>query len=397
MVAVGLQSRDLQYVALLFALFVLPKVLLRWRIPSAITSLALGVAAGPVAGLFHEDGTVGLLSTLGIVALFLLAGLHVNVTELRREGRVLLGHVGFQLATLVLVGLAAARTFGLEGRSALLAALAIVTPSGGFILDSLGSLPVTEKQRFWIRSKAIATELVALAVLFITLQSTTAARLSLSTLILVSLIFVLPLAFRLFASVILPFAPRSEFAFLVMVAVLCAFATRELGVYYLVGAFVVGLTAQRFRLRLPAMTSDKMLHALEAFASLFIPFYFFHAGLELRSGDLTGRSLSVGGILLAVGLPLRIAVVALHRRLTFRESLRDSLPVSLPLLPTLVFTLVIAGILRERFQAPDSLVGGLVVYAVLNTLLPGLVLRQPAPEFGAIPDTADPRGVGRLP
>lgn len=379
--AVGIQSRDVQYVGLLFALFVLPRVLLRWRVPSAVTSLALGAGAGLGGGLFHGDDTVGLLSTLGIVALFLLAGLHVNLAELRAGLRVLLGHVGFQMGSLLLVGLAAASAFGIEGRSALLVALALLTPSAGFILDSLEALPVGPHHRYWIRSKAIATELVALAVLFFTLQSTTASRLSLSTLILVALIFLLPVAFRLFARLVLPFAPRSEFAFLVMVAVASAFVTKELGVYYLVGAFVVGLTAQRFRQRLPGMTSEKMLHAVEAFASLFIPFYFFHAGLELKAEDLAADSLLVGVVLLAVCLPLRVGMVALHRRLTLHESLRESLPISLPLLPTLVFTLVIAGILRERFDAPPALVGGLVVYAIVNTLFPGLVLRQPTPDF----------------
>jgi len=376
-----LKSSDLHYVVLLFSLFILPRVLLRWRLPSALTSMGLGVAAGLGAGLFLHDKTVGLLSTLGIVALFLLAGLHINLTELRREGRILLVHVGFQLTTLVVVGFAAMRAFGIDLRGGLLVALAVVTPSAGFILDSLATLPLTDQQRFWVRSKTIATELVALAVLFFTVQSTAAGQLSIATLVLLALIFLLPVAFRMFASIILPFAPKSEFAFLVIVAVVSAFATKELGVYYLVGAFVVGLTAQRFRERLPAMTSETMLHALESFASLFIPFYFFHAGLELRGEDLTGRALLVGGAFLVVGLPIRIGVVALHRRLAFGESLKESLRVGLPLLPTLVFTLVIAAILRDRFGAPEHIVGGLVVYAAVNTLLPGLVLRQPPPEF----------------
>ncbi|MBK7092132.1 MAG: hypothetical protein IPH59_10520 [bacterium] len=66
-----------------------------------------------------------------------------------------------------------------------------------------------------------------------------------------------------------------------MLAVVCAFVTRELGVYYLVGAFVAGVAAQRFREELPAMASEQMLHAVELFASVFVPFYFFNAGLHL--------------------------------------------------------------------------------------------------------------------
>ena len=93
------------------------------------------------------------------------------------------------------------------------------------------------------------------------------------------MIGLLPVLFHLFAARIVPHAPKSEFAFLILVAVVCAFVTRELGVYYLVGALVVGMAAQRFRVHLPAMASENMPHAVESFASLFVPFCFFHAGL----------------------------------------------------------------------------------------------------------------------
>lgn len=70
------------------------------------------------------------------------------------------------------------------------------------------------------------------------------------------MVVLLPPVFRAFAIVIAPFAPKTEFTFLVLVALLCALITRELGVYYLVGAFVVGLTAVRLRKELPALSSE---------------------------------------------------------------------------------------------------------------------------------------------
>jgi Kef-type K+ transport system membrane component KefB len=167
--------------------------------------------------------------------------------------------------------------------------------------------------------------------------------------------------------------------------VLCAIVTRELGVYYLVGAFVVGMAAQNFRTHLPAMASDQMLHAVEAFASLFVPFYFFHAGLALRPEDFGWQGLLAGGVFLAIGIPLRVFLVSVQRRTLHAESWRESLRISVPLLPTLVFTLVLVGILRERFGAPPWLVGGLVVYTIVNTMIPGLFLRAPTPDFAALP------------
>jgi Kef-type K+ transport system membrane component KefB len=374
-------SGELSYVLLLFGLFVLPRFLQRYRIPSAITSLALGATLGMGFGLFVHDPTVALLSTFGIVALFLFAGLDSEVDELRRETRILVEHLIIRLLMLATAAWLVDRAFGLGARPAVLVALALVTPSAGFILESLDRLAVSERERFWIRSKAVASELVALGVLFVTLQSTSATRLGLSALVLVGMIVLLPVLFETFARRIVPHAPKSEFAFLVMLAVACAYATRELGVYYLVGAFVVGMAAQEFRERLPALASEKMLDAIESFASLFVPFYFLHAGLPLRREDFGLDALITGAAFLLTALPLRVAVTAVHRKLRLGETLAAGVRVGVSILPTLVFTLVLAQILRERFAVPRVVFGGLIVYAVVNTMIPGLLLKLPPPEF----------------
>ncbi len=379
--ALGALPPELGYIILLFALFVVPRFLQRWRLPGAITSLGLGAAAGLGAGLFQDDPTVHLLSTLGIVALFLFAGLDVDFAELRREAGFLAQHVLVQLLLLGGATFALARVLALEVRPAALVALALLTPSTGFILDSLGRFGLDPHERFWVRSKAIATELVALAALFVILQSTTAGRLALTSLVLALLLAMLPFVFRAFATGIAPHAPRSEFAFLLMVGVLAAYVTRLLGMYYLVGAFVVGVTAQRFRGRFPAFASEPMLHALEVFASFFVPFYFFGAGLDLHSADFGLDSVLLGLVFLGVAFPVRVGVVALHRRLVLREPLARGARVALPLVPTLVFTLVLAAILRDRYAVPPMVFGGLIVYTLLDTVLPGLVLHVPAPAY----------------
>jgi Kef-type K+ transport system membrane component KefB len=372
---------ELIYVLLLFALFVVPKALERFRVPTAVTAFALGAASGLGLHWFEGDHTVELLSAFGIVSLFLFAGLDVDLHELRNHSRVLLQHLALRLAGLAAVAYGVATLFALEPRPAALVALALLTPSTGFILDSLDGLGLGERERFWVRSKAIATELLALAVLFITLQSTTLLRLALSALVLAAMVALLPRLFRLFATAVAPFAPKSEFAFLVMVAIACALVTRELGVYYLVGAFVVGMAAQQFREHLPTVGTEKMLHAVEAFASFFVPFYFFHAGLELRREDFGGPALLAGLLFVVLLVPARILLVWLPRLSTLRESFGQALRVSVPMLPTLVFTLVIVHILRERFAAPAEVLGGLVLYALATTVLPSILVRVPPPDF----------------
>ncbi len=376
-------SDELQYLLVVVGLFIVPRVLQRLRIPSAITSVGLGALLGMGFGLFHADGVMPLLSTLGIVSLFLFAGLEVELGELRRGLAVTLGHLALQSVLLGLGTWFLGAQFGLGWRSALLMALAILTPSTGFILDSLASFGLSEQQRFWVKTKAISSELLALGALFVVVQSTSATDLAVSTAALTAVVVVLPWVFQGFATLILPYAPKSEFAFLVILALICAYVTRHLGVYYLVGAFVVGVTAVRLRKRLPELASERLLVGIELFASFFIPFYFFKAGLHLEPRYFTLEALLLGLAFVVVAVPLRVGTVALYRKLALREPLRDGGRVGLSLVPTLVFSLVLAEILRDRYALPPQLFGALVVFALVNTALPGLILRSAPAELQA--------------
>ena len=91
---------ELDYVILLFALFVLPRVLQRYRLPATVTSVALGAIAGPGWGLFPQDRTVALFAVLGIVSLFLFAGLELDFAEVRQGARILAQHLGLGVAAL---------------------------------------------------------------------------------------------------------------------------------------------------------------------------------------------------------------------------------------------------------------------------------------------------------
>jgi Kef-type K+ transport system membrane component KefB len=282
--------------------------------------------------------------------------------------------------------------FDLEPRPAVVLALALFTPSTGFILDSLPGFGLSAAHQRWVKDHAISTEFLALGALFVAVQSESLQTLGLATGALAAMVFVLPVVFRAFANVVLPYAPRSEFAFLVILALACAYLTRQLGVYYLVGAFVVGVTAVRLRKRLPALASERMLVGIELFASFFIPFYFFKAGLHLDRHSFTLRTVGLGLALVAVVVPVRVLVVAVLRHATLGDGARDGTRVGVSLVPTLVFTLVLADILKIRYDVGPELFGALIVYALVNTTIPGLVLKAPAVEFTApeAPREGDP-------
>jgi Kef-type K+ transport system membrane component KefB len=376
-------SQEVQYLLVVVGIFIVPRVLQRFRLPSAITCLALGAALGMGAHMFHDDQTVPLLATFGIVSLFLFAGLEVDFAEIRKGLRVVVGNLLVQSVLLGAVAFAVHQVFDLAVRPSLIFALAVVTPSTGFILDSLAGFGLDAERQAWVKTKAISTEILALAVLFFTVQSGNGVSLAISSGALLLMIVALPFLFRIFVRFVLPFAPKSEFSFLLIVAVVCAALTKRLGVYYLVGAFVVGVTAVQLRKELPALASDRLQHAVEFFASFFIPFYFFKAGLHLERRYFGWPSIGLGLTFVGIAVPVRVAVVAIHRRLSLREPFRVSSRVALSLVPTLVFTIVLAGILHDQYKLPDELYGALLVFTLVNTMLPGLILKTPPPEFDA--------------
>lgn len=367
---------EIQYVLVIFGLFIVSRYIQRYKLPSAITCLGLGVLFGMELGIFQEKETVKVFAVLGIVAMFLFAGMEIKFEELRKAGSVIVQHLVIQAISITGASYIIIRALELQLRPALLIALAVMTPSTGFILDSLPGLPVSDDERFWIKSKAIATEILALLILFFILQSASISTMATSIGVMAIMIVALPLLFKGFAAKILPYAPKTEFAFLIIIALICAAITKKLGVYYLVGAFLVGIVQQQVRTKVPALDSPNILHAVDFFAGFFIPFYFFQAGLSLRPDNFTLESLKIAGILLATVIPFRVGTVALHRRISLGEAFGKGMRTGTALLPTLVFTLVLAGILKESFSGGPELVGGLVIFTIVNTMIPAFVLKK---------------------
>jgi len=371
-------TSNIAYLCLIFALIVIPRALQRFRLPAPLSSMALGMAAASLLGNGYHDATLILLSTLGISSLFLFAGLEVDLENLKRGWLQLLGHLLVRAATLISVSWLTIRYAGYTWNIALLLALALLTPSTGFILESLPRLGLSDDERYWVGIKATGGEIMALLVVFLVLQSGSVVQLTASSAAIIVMIFGMPIIFRWLMRLVVPYAPGSEFSLLVMVGLVAAYLTDKLGVHYLVGAFIAGFIARLLRRRMPRLASHENLRAIQLFASFFVPFYFFDVGMGVPAAAMSWRALTLGVVLTAVALPARIASVWLQRRIIHGETRTASLKVAIALTPTLIFTLVLAAILHERFHISDALYGGLLVYAALSTLLPFLLLSKDA-------------------
>ncbi|MFW5432163.1 MAG: cation:proton antiporter [Methylophilaceae bacterium] len=365
------------YLAIVFILLVFPRALQKFRIPAPITCFALGMITVFGIADYSHDITLSFLAALGISSLFLFAGLEVDMHDLKKGFWPLLSHLFIRC--LVIFGFTWLGMHYLQYsvQVAGLIALALLTPSTGFILESISALDLDDNEIFWVKSKAIAGELLALLLLFIFLKSGSVSDLGTSSGVLIAIAFGLPLLFMFLGRIVIPFAPGSEFSLLIMVGLIAAYLTKELGVYYLVGAFFTGLAARQLREKMPTLASDDNLHAVQLFASFFVPFYFFYSGMKVPNGAMQWESLWIGLAITAVVLPLRVGTVALQRIHVNKDHVKSSFDIAIALAPTLIFTLVIASILHQKFGISDTLYGGLLVYAGITTILPSFTLNKP--------------------
>lgn len=369
-------SSQVLYLAIVFILLVFPRALQKYRIPAPLTCFALGMITVFAVADYSNDTTLSFLAALGISSLFLFAGLEVNMQELRKGFWPLLNHLFVRCLAISGFTWVGIYYFDLSIQVSGLVALALLTPSTGFILESISGLDLTESEAFWVKSKSIAGELLALLLLFMFLKSGSYHDLGSSAAVLIAIAFGLPLLFIFLGRIVIPFAPGSEFSLLIMVGLIAAYLTKQIGVYYLVGAFFTGLAARQLQERMPTLASDENLHAVQLFASFFVPFYFFYSGMKVPSGALQLESLWIGLAMTAVLLPFRIGTVAMQRIYVNKDTVKSSFDVAIALTPTLIFTLVIATILLEKFGISDTLFGGLLVYAAITTILPSFILKK---------------------
>lgn len=368
-------STELLYVALIFGLFVVPKIFERFLIPSAITAFLMGM-------LFHHyklvesDAGINLLGMLGITSLFLFAGLEVEFENLKENAKMLIFQVLGNVVLLILSVLFANHFLDLNLRQAIIFSLAILTPSSGFIINFLNSNIIDNHQKDWIKTVAIGVELIALIILFFVLKSESVLSLSISLVQLILLIFALPVIFRIFARLILPFAQGTEAAFFLMLATIFGYLTKKLGIYYLFGSFIVGISINRFKGMFPAMQIDELLKSLRLFSSFFIPFYFFSSGQKVDPNLFSFSALSLALGLFVIIMISKAIFGFLMRYMIVKNGVKDALMVSLGGMPTLIFGLVLANILKSEFNLADNIYAALLLNTILLSIVPTFIMKK---------------------
>lgn len=365
-------DRELLYVIFVCALLIVPRWLQRFRLPAPLACFAGGMLLALLLP-GHKSDLIHFAAVLGIASLFLFAGLEVNLAELLAQRGPLLRYLCVRSVAIAASTWLASWLLDLPWQPALLIALAVLTSSTGFIIDSLDRFAMDTRERFWVTNQAIAGELLALACMFVALQSDSVVSMAAGSATLLALVVAVPLAYRALARWVLPHAPGSEFSLLIQIGIVAAFVTDRLGVEYLLGAFIAGLAARQLQSRLPGFASEHNVTAIKLFSSFFVPFYFFRNGAQVPWSAFNLQALLIG-LALSLVIPLRIGAVWWQLRRQGLAPLQCQ-RIAVSLAPTLIFTLVLAHILHTRFQLSDAWYAGLLIYAAINTLLPSLLLK----------------------
>ena len=368
-------THDLEYLALFSFVLIFPKVLLRYQIPSGITALFIGVVAAYFDPKLKTDQLFKFLSQIGITSLFLFAGLEIEIKELKENRSYIFKYLIQSFIILGFMSFGMHRITQFPVQDSIIFCLGIFTPSAGFIINTLKTYDLTDYQEYWVKSKAISKEILAILILFLAMQGGDLKTLAISSGLFLALILTLPYVFKFFFRFISPFAPNSEIPFLVVLSLITGVLSKELGAYYLVGAFVVGIIGSTFKEEIFHEGEESIFKALSGFFGVFLPFYFFFAGLKIsiEAFNLKQLILALGFIVLFI--PLRFFYITFGMKTFLKTGEKGEKIISLFLLPNLIFGIVIAGILLEREAISLDYVYALLIYTIASSIIPALFFR----------------------
>jgi Kef-type K+ transport system membrane component KefB len=366
-------TKDIEYLIIFSTVLIFPKMLLKFKVPSGITALIIGCIFGYYDSSIQTDQLFRFLAQIGITSLFVFSGLEVNIEEFKEDKEYLIKYSLKSFTALGLIAFGLMNVLDLSVQNSIILGLGIFTPSAGFIINSLHSFKIGEDQEYWVKSKAISKEVISIIVMFVALQSHDLKVMSFSIIFFVGLFLILPYVFKFYFKFISPYAPNSEVPFLVVISLIAGVISKELGAYYLIGAFIVGLVGSQFKHKIFNDDEETLFTALSSFFNVFLPFYFFYAGVKLTFGGFTAEALQLGSIFLILFIPLRLALNATSIKWMLKDFKKHPYDISLSLMPTLIFGLVIAGILKERNAVSSTIIYGLIFYTLISSLLPTIL------------------------
>ena len=358
------------------------------RQPAVLGELLIGLLLGPsVLDLLHAQAfsdpnlpeTVQHLAELGVICLMFVAGLEIDLGEMRRAGRVSMaaGSVGVMVP--LILGAIAAVPFGYTGLNALFIGIIFAATSVSISAQTLIELGVLRsREGMALLGAAVIDDVLVILLLsiFTALMGGNGGGEVVAALVKMVLYLTATVLIGLF---ILPRIagwvhrqPISEgLIALVLVAAMSFAWSAEVigGLAAITGAFIAGVGLARSPLR---DEIERGMHTLTY--ALLVPIFFVSIGLQANARLITAKDLPFAVITIVVAIAGKIIGAGLGARwggFTVRESLR----VGAGMVSRGEVGLIVAGVgIRTGLIAQDTF-AIVVIVVLITTLVTPLLLR----------------------
>lgn len=389
------------FLQLIFALMVIITaakaggwIAVRLRQPAVLGELLIGVFLGPsLLDLLHWplllnasephllEEAIYELAELGVVCLMFLAGLEIEVDEMRRAGRVaLLSGVSGVIVPLVL-GALAVLPFGFQGSAAVFAGVILTATSVSISAQTLLELGVLRSREGIALLGAAVVDDVVVILLLSVFVALVASGAGLTTVPLVLLRMALYLIVALGASfLLLPRLthwinrqPISEgLASFVFVTILAFAWTAEAagGLAAITGAFIAGMGLSRSRQRLEIYRS---MHTITY--AFLVPIFFVSIGLKTDTHLLSSQNILLAAVLVTVAIVSKIIGCGVGARLGGFSD-QEALRVGLGMVSRGEVGLIVASVGVNTGIIEPNLFAVVTIIVLVTTLVTPLLLRQ---------------------
>ena len=285
------------------------ELLRRFRIPSILIEILLGILIGPsLLSWAHTDSVINGLSGIGLCFLFFLAGFEINFSHLK-GAPIIRGGVGWLVSLVLGLGLGVILLWSGYVLSSLLIGLALTTTAIGTLMPILKDREILHtKFGSFLTAAGAAGEFGPILAITILLGAENAG---IQTLLLVGFI-IIAILIALVASrpqppkVIdtlqkhLSTSTQLPVRIIILLIVAMVAIASKFGLELLLGAFVSGLIA---RLAIRPAQSELLVPKLEAVGfGFFIPVFFIVSGMKFDAQSLWNDPNTIVHALIFFGL-----------------------------------------------------------------------------------------------
>lgn len=375
----------------------------RLRMPAVLGELMIGLLLGPsVVDLLHASFLVDPvlleheifdLAEIGVVFLMFVAGLEIDLGEMRRAGRVAMLGGLLGVAVPLALGALTVLPFGYQGSEALFIGVILTATSVSISAQTLIELGVLRtREGIALLGAAVVDDVVVILLLSIFLALTQAAGGIVGVVwVVVRMLLYLGLA-GVLGWFILPRLARwvdgqpvSEglTALAVVAALIFAWAAEIVGgLAAITGAFIAGVSLARSPLRHKIETR---IHTITY--GFFVPIFFVSIGLHANLRDISGPYVPLLLSLFLVAVVSKIFGAGLGARLGGFNN-RGALRIGVGMVSRGEVGLIVASTGVAAGLIPGEVFSVVVILVLLTTLVTPLLLRAVfAPSKEARPDS----------